>query len=268
MSARLASASVNAEECGDVYRGLARVCSGDLGTCQTVMVCVDGLGSAELEFFSVVSRHRRDIVVYVYGDERSAGRIAEAIKLGAIGPVTDDLVHAVLSAEDREAAETPPLVGRMVAPVREPTDERLVSLRPDGPPREDEVAPLVAVDGGTPAASGQPLPEDEPAVPHPDGKPAAPDFHAGEKDEMPVQPARVPWLHYSGRPPRTPPRVHPPPAEATGPVEPIRSRRSSCEPLLTEAELQALLGDDIATIAPEENTPVQQDRTEDPGDSP
>ena len=58
------------------------------------------------------------------------------------------------------------------------------------------------------------------------------------------------------------------PAEAAGTVEPIRSRRSSCEPLLTEAELQALLGDDIATIAPEENTPVQQDRTEDPGDSP
>jgi len=79
---------------GDVYSGLAQVCA--LGTPAEghaeppngellVVVCVDGLGAAEMEFFGLVRRVAPGASVYVYGRPGSTKQIALAVKRGAIG---------------------------------------------------------------------------------------------------------------------------------------------------------------------------------------
>jgi len=75
-----------------VYRGLALLLRPSSDPPQAAIVCLDGLGAAEFEFFAIVSKLRRDLKVYVYAAARYKSRIARAIELGAKGPVTREVL--------------------------------------------------------------------------------------------------------------------------------------------------------------------------------
>ena len=95
-----------------------------------------------------------------------------------------------------------------------------------------------------------PPPQSETAQDEPDGEDAA-------------TPTRVPWLKYENKPVRrAPQRIAPEPTDAVDPKERhrpdeaiARKEPSATEPLLTEEELRALIGDDISSIAPSESAP-------------
>ena len=77
----------------------------------------------------------------------------------------------------------------------------------------------------------------------------------------------MPWQPYGDRPTRAAPQRTPPtpaPAPAQEPLPSADADREtspgrSSAPLLTEAELQALLGDDISAIAPDEPRDLASD---------
>jgi hypothetical protein len=75
----------------------------------------------------------------------------------------------------------------------------------------------------------------------------------GEVDDEPAEePVRVPWLRYEDRPTRTAPK--PPTVPSRKPPDADREPAApkADQPLLTEAELQALLGGDISAVTPDE----------------
>ena len=88
----LAGLAIEAEWCSDVYRGLALLLRPSSDPPKAAIVCLDGLGAPEFEFFSIVSKLRRDLKVYVYAAARSESRIARAVELGAKGPVTREVL--------------------------------------------------------------------------------------------------------------------------------------------------------------------------------
>ena len=59
----------------------------------SAVVCLDGLGRAELAFFSVAQRALRGVDFYVYGAQNSTSRLAELVRQGAAEPLTDDVVR-------------------------------------------------------------------------------------------------------------------------------------------------------------------------------
>ena len=132
----LAGLPLEMQCCGDVYRGLAGLLRPSSDPPQAVIVCLDGLGAAEFEFFSIVSKLRRDLRVYVYAAARSLSRIAKAVELGATGPVTREVLV--------ELAGAPPVAMTLEAPARasERVTDKLVSpMIPPAvsqPPRIDE----------------------------------------------------------------------------------------------------------------------------------
>ncbi len=248
----LESTSLVVEVCGDVYRGLARLCTwkpspaGERSTPVAVVVCVDDLGPAEVEFFSIVARLRRGVPVYVYGSPQHDSRTAQAVELGATGRATEEAFRSLASAAvpprvepemvDGQAEDAVPGAAVAEAILPEPLLEGPAPLEP-APVQPVEVEPTAAE-------------PDEAVVEHP------------EKTEevRPPGRARVPWLRYADQPVRTaPPRETPKPA-APAAEEPDEGRPADQEPpsrrprapLLTPAELQALIGDDIAAIAPQE----------------
>jgi len=253
MDKMLASTSLHVENCGDLYRGLARLCHDDREVPRAVIVCVDGLGKAEMEFFSIVSRTCPRIYVYVYGDQRSASRIAAAIDLGATGEATDDVIRNLAATVTQPAAESPrPALPRIVRP-EEPAVEALVSAQVP----KDSPSSLVGLDHSAPAVS------DEPPVTAP-SEPAAtalaepstkladkPDGRQQVDDEASQDSVRVPWRRYKGGPVRKGPQQRMPPSDDAKATEHAKSRAPAHEPLLTEEELQALIGDDIAAITPD-----------------
>jgi hypothetical protein len=132
----LAGLPLDTQWCGDVYRGLAGLLRPSSDPPQAVIVCLDGLGAPEFEFFSIVSKLRNDLKVYVYAAARSESRIARAVELGAKGPVTREALA--------ELAGGPPVPMAVEAPVRasERVTEKPVSPvippAPSAPPRIDE----------------------------------------------------------------------------------------------------------------------------------
>ncbi|UCE59512.1 MAG: hypothetical protein JSU63_18965 [Phycisphaerales bacterium] len=231
----------------DVYRGLAllgmsETCtnSGKLPT-RAVLVCVNDLGPPELEFFSVVARVRPDLPVYVYGEEHFGSKISRAIELGASGVANEGVIRSAIAAAvpslDKppqkvvEPQDPPPVESTMIRREPEsasaPVETSLVEDQPETPPTPSVVEE--AVDAGPSEESASP------EEPSPDTVP-------------------VPWLRRSNGPKRIAPGRTPPPTEtsANEPVDEDIQDGSLDEPLLTSAELQALIGDDIAAIAPEE----------------
>ena len=263
MDAMLAAAPPGVDTCGDVYRGLARLClaldtpqlarraiagvrphaesraSGEEAP-RAVIVCMDGLSPAELEFFSIVPRICRGVKVYVYGGPRSKTQIGRAIELGATGRATEDVVRTLADSDRLPLRSTR---------ARVPGPAEATALRP---PFAGETT------GRSDAASPEPLVVSAESVTEtPGGEPpaaAAEDEHevsAGEDASSDT--VRVPWLRYDDAPVRTAPRhreLWPDEVNARVPAKP---RSSSHEPLLTEAELRALIGDDVPAVPPEEN---------------
>ena len=126
----LASLPLELEGCGDVYRGLARILRPPSNAPRAVIVCLDGLTTPEFEFFSIVTRMRKDVSVYVYGSGRAEARIAKAIELGAKGPATADLLA--------ELTGGPPasVIGQVPPPPCEEGDE--MPRPPASPPTPPE----------------------------------------------------------------------------------------------------------------------------------
>ena len=226
MDACLAATPLDVDVCTDVYRGLARLCADKAYTPHAVIVDVSGLGPHEMEFFSLLPQVRRGLRVYVCGDGRSESRIAKAIELGADGRATEEAVRSIAGAEpagvsaDHQSGPPPPL-------------------------ETSDTPPL-----GHPPVVETPMPQESTPVP------AAGDddeVQQGEVDDEPAEePVRVPWLRYEDRPTRTAPK--PPTVPSRKPPDAGRepAAPNADQPLLTEAELQALLGGDISAVTPDE----------------
>ena len=246
----LAAASLDADVCGDVYRALARLCRSPSNAPRAVIVCVDGLGPPELEFFSLLSRARPDLPVYVYGHQRSESRIAKAIGLGAQGRATEEVIRSIST---REPAPPAPAPGDQVeAPPKSlsqkscgtgfPAD-RSVSKPVIGigsKPTTSDTAPLV-----TPSIDESPIQHQGAAVTGDYGDDDEVDGGAIEGS------VRVPWLRYGDKPARTAPKPPTPTAHDAPSAEQEPSVSEAHQPLLTDEELQALIGDDISAIAPD-----------------
>ena len=247
----LESSSLRTVVCPDVYRGLARLLKPELQIPDVVFIRMDELGRPELEFFSIVSRLRPSVPVYVYG--HSEARNAEAIHHGASGPAEEETIRKLEAAavpadvagkppEPRPAGtvpgERPGLRVSVsddarVAPVKpitavrpkteqpatvqpttgQPTPEELRSEQPAMPPAEAE--PAAAEPPGfeqTPTDPGPLRSSDRDETPPAVASPLSPDERAAEGSE---DAARVPWLRYEGRPTRTAPQRRPPTSEQT-----------------------------------------------------
>ncbi len=263
VDALLESASLRVAACPDVYRGLARLLSAASQTPAAVIVCVDELGPREMEFFSIVSRRRPGLLVYVYGRPRFESRLTQAVGLGAAGRVTEEAILRLAAADTpppvQESHEQPP--SKSVAADKPVTQETFSSDEPPLPRQPAQPGDRASAD-----LEGTDVPAVEP--------PAADSSRGGEDSEpqpseprpfepQPIEPqpseqvVRVPWLRYADRPARTGPRK-PPPLPTEDPTEsaPEGPPRELPEPLLTDEELRALIGeDDIAALAPEPGDP-------------
>ncbi len=134
----MAGFSLDTEACPDVYRGLARLLRPSPTPWKVVVVCLDGMGACEMEFFSIASRLRRDVKIFVYAAKRADLRMARAIELGAVGLTRDALAELMSSAPSSTSAE--PAVGKPEG-VRDPLPSSAVPVPapitvPD-PPRAD-----------------------------------------------------------------------------------------------------------------------------------
>ena len=74
----LEASGVQVESCEDVYRALARIMRSLAARPAAVVVCLDGMGSGELDFFRLISRFDSSLPVYVYGGSRSESRATRA----------------------------------------------------------------------------------------------------------------------------------------------------------------------------------------------
>lgn len=239
MDPKLAASSLRVETLGDVYAALARLGRADRTAVRAVFVCIDVIGAPELEFFAVVRRVARQVKVYVYGDDRCARRLAKAVERGAAGCVTDELIQdlaEINAAPEQTTVPSPPPVTAVAHESASWGGQVVV------PPCPEEEVDGSSISPGHAAGECPEIDEEEPSLAD---ESAAPEG------------VRVPWLRYADRPTRGAPRVDDPaagpvPAESSRAVTPDMFRS---EPLLTEEELQALLGDDIAAIVPAERTP-------------
>lgn len=231
VSAKLATAGLDVRDIGDVYRALARIGNAGPNLPLAVVVCADGLTRAEIEFFSIVARVHRGLAVYVYGQSSARERIASAIDMGATGELTDDVIRTLA-----DATSSPP------STVEDDVPSASASPQPEV---SEGVAPESLVDQTVePTNSMQPT---------------------ADVRELPSDSARFPWRCYEDVPKRKPPSRGAPPSSAEGeddspdPAIPIH------EPLLTDEELRALIGDDPAAALSDDGAPRVDDEAADEG---
>jgi len=261
----LTSCSAGVEHCGDVYRAMARLCRNRGSLPRAVVVCMDTVGTPELEFFSVVARMFRRLPVYVYGGERSRSRMARAIQLGAAGEASESAIRSLFERPGVRVIESTrevscgadssgPAAGTDVGDVHvagavadEADVARAVAVGGDAgdvSAAENELvdgdyAPGRAVTEEAFAGADR---EDVGAVSDALVDEAPPEGGLTEHDEA-HEPARVPWLTYSDRPARHgPSNGGSAQVEASSEERPVRPRIAE-RPLLTAEELEALIGD-------------------------
>lgn len=224
ISALLDESGTGVETCGDVYAALARLCapprtvSIEPSSIRAVVVDISVLGTAEMEFFSLLARSKPGLPVYVYGPDHLEARITEALNRGAAGVATEKTVRSLAASassvleEAEQSSETVHVADALEpAPVENTTTEPVFT--------EDL--------------------EDEP----------------DERNDEIEMPPRLPWLRNADAPSRIGPR-RPSNERAdtpdTGEVADKQRPSTRYEPLLSEEELRVLLGDDdIAAIAPD-----------------
>ena len=204
----IAEAGCQAVPCPDVYRAMARLGAARNNRFCAVVVCVDRMESAEFEFFQLAAKHCRDTPVYVVGSGHTQPKIESALRLGARQAVDADGLAEVL----KPAAIPEPLP--QVAPEPDQAEETRVA-QPEPPP--------VVVGMGDDGESTQ---KDKPAEPEPKGR--------KKRDRT----ARVPWLPHDDLPQRVPPERD---ELAVGRSESAPGEPE--EPLLSQEELDALMGD-------------------------
>lgn len=248
MDNMLASTALHVEDCGDPYRGLARLCRDDREAPRAVVVCVDGFGKPEMEFFSIISRTRPRTYVYVYGDERAASLIATAIELGAAGKATDDVIYNLAATATQPSTESPTAAPPRTVTPEEPIVEASMSA---AAPKDSLSSPSRAGDFAT-AVSSEPLIA-VPAAPAESSPELTDKPGYGERAEEAASESsvRVPWRRYKGGPVRKGPQERKSPSDDEDTILHAKPRVSSHEPLLTDEELQALIGNDVAPIAPD-----------------
>ena len=194
---------------GDVYRALARLGRMSAGDVAAVIVCLDRLTEAQLEFIQLASRQHRGVPVYVYGQPQARSKIDAAVRLGAAGAVDAARLDRVFSGRGAGNGRTTDASG---------ADEAV---------DEPEGADLEVSTGGRAVEETEPVEAAEPIEPV-----AAKSTKPGSGSTV-----RVPWLRYDDRPQRTPPKKapsKPPTPEPPAEVEP---------PLLSPEELEALMGE-------------------------
>jgi len=204
------------ETIGDVYRALARIGRDHDRAVRAVVVCTDELTPAELEFFELLRRLRRDVALGVYGTGRS--RLDRCVALGAQEVHSDAALRELIGFVDR------------------PDEGACHSGRATQAPLAFEIEPA--------RTTPPPVIVDE-----------------GDEDEIEdsletADPApgaiRVPWLNYEGGPNRAAPPRSPQSAESDRPAQASsHTARVPYEPLLTDEELRALIGDDFVSLGPE-----------------
>jgi hypothetical protein len=210
----------------------------------------------------------------VASDVRSRITTAQAAAPGSAGvarpdlesadDLSDDAVHAEPDRENdtetaRDTDEPPkPAAARDLqeiphTPVREAHDGPRRDVFGSGEPAETEDA-VESDDTGAPDRWREEAPRPVTSD--------APDVGSAPNDQGGPRTGRVPWLHYEDRPVRKgPPR--PTPQDRMRPTEASPPSRGPVKPLLSEEELRALIGDDVAAIEPDDDKASEQrDRPE------
>ncbi|GEM_PF-2635161 len=237
------------ERCGDVYRGLARLHPRHERRPVAIVVGVDGLGGAELEFFRIVGRLPRTLPAFVYAEAVSQKKVERALELGATARLSDEALaalraalsvhHAPVEASTattmRDAAA--PAVAAPYPPTTAPT-ERIAKP----PPAAASTTPVAPVPGApAPPAGGE---DAEPEL----EEPASEEPELEEDTDEITRPVRVPWLRGSEEPVRQPPS---------------RGRRAAAEPKRTPGE-QPSKGSPAASTRGAQNAPDEARRVEPP----
>lgn len=258
----LLSSPLHVDHCGDVYRGLARLGQSGSEAYDIAIIGVDGFSPVELEFFSIVALRYPHISVYVYSRHSSRVRLDRAIELGAAGLASAELIRSIVDTQtttaptqkniQNENAQTPQQLIAGETP-HEHTEETSVEIStPQNITPQDIVIPEI------PVVEDEVYEEQEESFELEDVEPQS------ESQDEPTAPARVPWNRYRD----TPARQAPHPKSMHQPTQTHKTindnpqltpRRSIDEPLLTEEELEALLGDDISAIVPNERDALVPD---------
>lgn len=253
-------AHLEVERCPDVYLGLARALRYSQLQCHAVVVGVEDLSPGEFEFFSVLARARRDLPVLVYG-ARVPDRVIRALEMGARGLATQEAILSlearIQSRDQSDQSEEPAAVPIPAAAPPSPHRPRPFDFVKPSP--VVEAAPTITVPT-PPAHTEAPIVESKPTIAREDEVEDEPQDNAS-----PIAAARVPWLRYSGGPARQRPgsanteHKEPASADRIHNVDSANGKRlRECgservyEPLLTEQELAALLGDDLDDLSLQE----------------
>ncbi|RJP35657.1 MAG: hypothetical protein C4547_09330 [Phycisphaerales bacterium] len=247
------------DEAPDVYRGLARLTCGATPR-QAAVVCVDYLLPDEFEFFTLIRRRRPSISVFAYADARLSAKLDRALSVDGVERFEPAALRRLAEAKRPRADDPAGGFGGAAASLLRPRaheyrrreqdppearrgdGEPLESLDPDLDVSEDAGLELQDADETASLGPVVPLPPPAARQERVTGDRRRPGDEAAPGEPVDdVADVRVPWGSYGDRPTRTPPRQ--PPA---GPVPPARRPQAPLEdtPLLTEEELQALIGDD------------------------
>jgi len=271
----LLSSPLHVDHCSDVYRGLARLGQSGSKIYDIAIICVDGLSTMELEFFSIVARRYPHISVYVYCRLPSRVRLDRAIELGAAGLASAELIRSLVATQsttppDPKNIQTETLQSQqqLVAgeTPHEPIDEPAEKTTSAPEITRDEIADDNAESRHIATPNIEVVDNDEFEVEDDDYD--LEEETDGENHDEPAGPARVPWMRYQNTPTRQapqpqsvrqPPRTH----DTVNDKPRIVPRRNIDEPLLTDEELEALIGDDISAIVPNERDALVSDDSTD-----
>jgi len=214
--------------CPDVYRALARIGRAG-GEFAAVVVCLDWLEAAHFEFFQLAVRRDACPRLLVYAGAEACLKVEVALRLGAHDQIRLETIGGVLgAAPDVVAASALPDAPQATAAKAPAGDEPPVALQTGAAPSNQP--------------ESEPSDSEEETPVEAEAKDVAEPADSGASGTV-----RVPWLRYSGGPQRTPPKKaadQEAPAASARPQSPDAASAPEAEPpLLSQEELDALLGD-------------------------
>ncbi len=254
---RLHESGLGIRICRDAYRALALLCrqANDAASSgwkiSAVVIDVDGLDEQEMQFFKCAGALRKGPTVFAYSGSGDIAKVDSAIHFGATARFDEQAIRRLTT----DLCEVP------AADFPETTSE--IPMAPDDletpqqAPNEVELDPLQSQGISTLAETVSPVEFDE--VVDDDGDEAI------DSTEDSTLPARVPWKQYRAQPGRIAPgQASPSNSDSTEkPIEQESPTNENSEgPLLTNAEMQALIGDDISALTPSQSF---EDRTDTQG---